>query len=353
MNDMNLTLHVDLVCTDLADFVKHFDTSLEEGGAGLFDDSIPACIVLNDSRPLEVVKTEIAEIVARREAKFFRPMRQIEEALSTTAAIHTEMLKKLWAAQDKALAELDEAARERVLADPDWVFEVDEELDRELDEFWSGAEATFTIAEATSTAALAALEEEWTQRGEEPLTRTWALIGQSEEMLEERGGAWRVSSNPVEQTGHVWNVWWEVGGLDVRAILVDGNKPQRWRLAVTRYRWDRLKVQLWQKGSKQDQAERLREWLTTRWGEDGVIDRGTENAPPTLPEPGAGILTPREQQIACLLAQGMNDARIAQALTISPSTAKDHRESIAKKWGVLQHVKLMQMEALRRLQGGE
>ncbi len=56
---------------------------------------------------------------------------------------------------------------------------------------------------------------------------------------------------------------------------------------------------------------------------------------PGEPEPTPSYdLTPREREVLALLVKGLNNAEIAQRLTISPSTAKAHVSNILSKMGV-------------------
>jgi non-specific serine/threonine protein kinase len=61
-------------------------------------------------------------------------------------------------------------------------------------------------------------------------------------------------------------------------------------------------------------------------------------APPssaaTLPADSVEALTPREQEVARLLAQGYSDRQIAEALTIALSTVGSHVHHLLAKLGV-------------------
>lgn len=59
-------------------------------------------------------------------------------------------------------------------------------------------------------------------------------------------------------------------------------------------------------------------------------------------------LTRREIEVACLLSKGLNDKEIAETLVISANTAREHRQKIAKKWGITEHLAPLQNEARRR-----
>ncbi len=54
---------------------------------------------------------------------------------------------------------------------------------------------------------------------------------------------------------------------------------------------------------------------------------------PVAPEPGAAPLTPREIEVALLVAQGRSNKEIAAQLVISPRTAEGHVERILTKLG--------------------
>lgn len=60
-------------------------------------------------------------------------------------------------------------------------------------------------------------------------------------------------------------------------------------------------------------------------------------------------LSDREQEVAHLLANYLNDREIAKILMVSPSTVVSHRKSIRVKWEFpTQDIKAMQLEARRR-----
>ncbi len=58
-------------------------------------------------------------------------------------------------------------------------------------------------------------------------------------------------------------------------------------------------------------------------------------------------LTPREREVLRLLAEGLTDHEIAQALTLSPRTIESHVSSILHKLGVRNRA-----EAARRYRAG-
>jgi len=55
--------------------------------------------------------------------------------------------------------------------------------------------------------------------------------------------------------------------------------------------------------------------------------------PPPAPGPGPGQLSPREQQLVTLVAQGRTDAQIAAQLYISIRTVRSHLDRIRDKTG--------------------
>lgn len=66
-----------------------------------------------------------------------------------------------------------------------------------------------------------------------------------------------------------------------------------------------------------------------------VTEHGfTSLRPPPEPRPAAGSFTPREREVLALLARGLSNRDIADALEISAHTAKFHVNSILQKLGV-------------------
>jgi DNA-binding CsgD family transcriptional regulator len=62
--------------------------------------------------------------------------------------------------------------------------------------------------------------------------------------------------------------------------------------------------------------------------------RGADSADRDRPAPSAPpALTQREIEVACLLARGDSNARVAEVLRISPHTARRHTESVMLKLG--------------------
>jgi ATP/maltotriose-dependent transcriptional regulator MalT len=59
-----------------------------------------------------------------------------------------------------------------------------------------------------------------------------------------------------------------------------------------------------------------------------------ESAASTTTLPGVGPLTPREVQVANLIAQGFTNRQVAEALVISERTAETHARNIREKLGV-------------------
>lgn len=63
-----------------------------------------------------------------------------------------------------------------------------------------------------------------------------------------------------------------------------------------------------------------------------VVDRATHRTP--TPEPRPAVLTPRETEVLRLLAQGLDNAAIAQALVVTKRTVQNHVSTIYGKLGV-------------------
>ena len=63
-----------------------------------------------------------------------------------------------------------------------------------------------------------------------------------------------------------------------------------------------------------------------------VVDRATHRTP--TPEPRPAVLTPREPEVLRLLAQGLDNAAIAQALVVTKRTVQNHVSTIYGKLGV-------------------
>lgn len=61
--------------------------------------------------------------------------------------------------------------------------------------------------------------------------------------------------------------------------------------------------------------------------------RGAPNARRSAPEI-FGSLTPREQQVALLITQGLTGKEIGRQLGISPGTVRKHRDNIANRTGL-------------------
>jgi DNA-binding NarL/FixJ family response regulator len=65
----------------------------------------------------------------------------------------------------------------------------------------------------------------------------------------------------------------------------------------------------------------------------GLLARGLEKAALQAQVAGAlATLTPRQQQVAWLIARGYTNHQIAQALTVSPETVKTHVHNVLEKF---------------------
>ncbi|MFI6283195.1 response regulator [Streptomyces sp. NPDC051018] len=63
--------------------------------------------------------------------------------------------------------------------------------------------------------------------------------------------------------------------------------------------------------------------------------------PPLIPGAGPGDLTERERQVLALVARGLNNTEIAEALGLSPLTAKTHVSRIMGKLGARDRAQLV------------
>jgi DNA-binding CsgD family transcriptional regulator/GAF domain-containing protein len=81
-------------------------------------------------------------------------------------------------------------------------------------------------------------------------------------------------------------------------------------------------------------------------GSPGVLisfPRLLEPADECLGEVVESVLTPRERDVARLVARGLRDAEVADALALSPHTVKQHLKSIYRKVGVRSRVALARL----------
>ncbi len=62
-------------------------------------------------------------------------------------------------------------------------------------------------------------------------------------------------------------------------------------------------------------------------------------------KPGYEALTPREQEVMAMLAEGMNAVQVADKLFISPKTAENHRANIMRKLSLKSTVALVRYAA--------
>ena len=62
-------------------------------------------------------------------------------------------------------------------------------------------------------------------------------------------------------------------------------------------------------------------------------------------KPGYDSLTPREQEVMAMLAEGMKTVQIAEKLFISPKTAENHRSNIMRKLGLHNTIELVRYAA--------
>lgn len=78
-----------------------------------------------------------------------------------------------------------------------------------------------------------------------------------------------------------------------------------------------------------------------------LVETSRRAADPTVAEPVLATLTPREGEVLRLLAEGLTDHEIAQALTLSPRTVEMHVSNVLHKLGVRNRA-----EAARRYRAG-
>ncbi|MBC2712504.1 MAG: response regulator transcription factor [Desulfosarcina sp.] len=62
-------------------------------------------------------------------------------------------------------------------------------------------------------------------------------------------------------------------------------------------------------------------------------------------KPGYEALTPREQEVMAMVAEGMNAVQVADKLFISPKTAENHRSNIMRKLGLQNTIELVRYAA--------
>jgi len=62
-----------------------------------------------------------------------------------------------------------------------------------------------------------------------------------------------------------------------------------------------------------------------------VVERFLKGDPPAAPGPRTGKLTPRQRQVASLLAEGATNKEVAAALSISVKTVETHRSEIMRR----------------------
>lgn len=81
-------------------------------------------------------------------------------------------------------------------------------------------------------------------------------------------------------------------------------------------------------------------WIDQRVAADVMKAIGGAAASPSGGVPKKPVLTPRELQIATLVTQGMRNKEIAQQLSISEQTVKNHLQNVYDKLGVSDRLEL-------------
>lgn len=149
--------------------------------------------------------------------------------------------------------------------------------------------------------------------------RWCALAGLPQERA--LGDGWAAAVHPAEQT-RVVAIW--------DAIVRSGRAAEvrfRVRLPTGEIRWVRA-----QAGPLRDPVGQPLGWMGTLHdlpsGGGLVRVEAGELAPAAVT---GGVLSPREQQVLALLAQGQTSKEIATALTISPRTVETHRANMMQK----------------------
>jgi DNA-binding NarL/FixJ family response regulator len=85
-------------------------------------------------------------------------------------------------------------------------------------------------------------------------------------------------------------------------------------------------------------AARGESWLSPR-AAGALLERVRRDNVESAPEPEVmEKLSPREREVLLLVAQGLDNAKIAAALGISPRTAKNHLSSILSKLGLTSRI---------------
>jgi DNA-binding NarL/FixJ family response regulator len=69
-----------------------------------------------------------------------------------------------------------------------------------------------------------------------------------------------------------------------------------------------------------------------------VLRRAIERPSPVPPESSPFILTPRETQVLCLLAQGLDNVAIARRLVVTKRTVQNHVSNVYGKLGVTSRI---------------
>ena len=79
-----------------------------------------------------------------------------------------------------------------------------------------------------------------------------------------------------------------------------------------------------------------------------------ERAPVPTPRQGddGSRLTPRQREVAALVARGLTDREIADRLVISPRTAESHVEQILTRLGFRSRAEIAAWTAERAVTGG-
>ena len=99
---------------------------------------------------------------------------------------------------------------------------------------------------------------------------------------------------------------------------------ERWQAAATRALGKTAYAEAWSQGCRQSWEQATTEALV-------AAEAAAATARELMPAADAAPLTPREREIAVLLAQGLTNRQIAEALVISEGTARIHAEHVLGK----------------------
>ena len=107
-------------------------------------------------------------------------------------------------------------------------------------------------------------------------------------------------------------------------LPVERARLEHWQSAAGRALGRAAYAAAWAEGWRQSPEQATAEALL-------AADTAGASAPGRTPAPEVDALTPREREIAALLAHGLTNRQIAEALVISEGTARIHAEHVLGK----------------------